>query len=212
MYSSLVRLSLIALASLLAVSQGRADYMNWSYSTSAVPPGFNITVPDKGSGAVQLTPYTNATSGASIPVLAYVTSATTPVTFDANNSTYTLTVTIKDLATNDTKNLTFGGAVGGNLTPTTSSLVNTFTSPSQSVTFDGHTYTVTLPSSVNLKDPSANQQNILATVSVTTGSTGGGGVTGAPEPASCLLGSLGFALVGATGCWKRLRRRTRQMA
>jgi hypothetical protein len=201
--------------------------MNWSYSTSAVPPGFSVNVPPDsngnggGGGQVQLTPYTNVAGNSSINALAYQTTATVPVTFDATKSTYVLTMTIKDNTTNGTGNLTFTGSIGGGLSPGSSTLVNTFADTTKSLTLDGHTYTVTLPASMPLAAPGSNQQNIGATVSVTdanggnggggNGGGGGGGVQGAPEPASLVLGGLGFSLLGAGGWWKR-RRPERQTA
>ncbi len=196
--SRLLATLVVSLAAI--VGPARADYLNWSYSTSTVPPGFSATGVGGGGGAVQLTPYTNAVSGSSIPILAYATSAATPVTFNAQNSTYTLTMTITDKATNDAGSLIFHGSIGGGLTATSSSLVNTFTSTQQTLTLDGHVYTVTLPPSVNLADPTKPQQNLVASVRV------GNSVAGVPEPASMVLGTLGFSLLGVGGWWKRFRR------
>jgi hypothetical protein len=189
------------------VSPVRADYLNWSYSTSTVPPGFSATGAGGGGGAVQLTPFTSGVSGTSIPILAFVTSAGTPVTFNAQNSTYTLTMTITDKTTNDSGSLTFHGSIGGSLTPTSSTLTNTFTTTQESLTLDGHVYTVTLPPSVGLADPTKPQQSLVATVSVGTGV-----IASAPEPASLVLSGLGFSLLGMGGWWKRLRRLTAQTA
>jgi hypothetical protein len=218
-------LATLMVSSMLAAGHARADFMNWSYSTSAVPPGFSVNAPgNNGGGAVQLTPYTNVAGASSINALAYQTTATVPVTFNAASSIYTLTMTIQDNTTGHTGQLTFTGSIGGGLSPTSSTLVNTFANPTESLTLDGHKFTVTLPSSMPLAAPSSNQQNIGATVSVTDAGGGngggnggggngggGGGVHGAPEPASLVLGGLGFSLLGAGGWWKR-RRPERQTA
>jgi hypothetical protein len=202
-------LTLLALSAALAAGPARADFMNWTYSTSAVPPGFAATGANNGSGAVQLTPFTNAASGSSVALLAYQTSATGPVSFDPKSSTYALTMTITDTKTKDSGSLTFTGSIGGSLSPSSSSLTNTFAQTQQKLKLDGHTYTVTLPSSMSLGGPLSPQHNIIATVSV-TGSGGGGPTT--PEPTSLVLGGLGFSAFGLAGWWKRSRRLVRQPA
>ncbi len=190
----------------LAARHARADYMNWSYSTSAVPPGFSVTGANNGSGAVQLTPFNNVAGGSSIAALAYQTAASTPVTFSAANTSYTLTMTITDNATHDSGSLTFVGSISGGLSPTSSSLVNTFAVTQKSLTLDGHVYTVSLPSSVALASPTSPQQDILAKVNVSNG-----GVQSAPEPTSLVLGGLGVCLTGLGSWWKRQRQRARPM-
>ena len=194
-------LSLLIVSAALVASPARADFMNWSYSTSAVPPGFAVTgANNNGSGAVQLTPFSNASGGSTIPVLAYATSATVPVTFDPQKSTYTLNMTITDNTTKHSGNLSFTGSISGGLTPTSSTLTNTFSVVQKSLTLDGHVYTVTLPASDPLLGPLTPQKNIIAGVSVTNS------VASAPEPASLLLGGLGFTALGIGGWRRRLRR------
>ncbi|HTU19538.1 MAG TPA: hypothetical protein VMG10_15870 [Gemmataceae bacterium] len=189
------------LAAWLSVGQARADYMNWSFSSNAVPPGFSATGANNAGGTVQLTPYTNVAGSSAITALAYQTSATGPATFNAANTAYTLSLTITDNTTHDSGTLTFSGSISGSLSPTTSSLVNTFADPQQSLTLDGHTYTVTLPPTVPLAAPTSPQQNITAQVSVS-----GAGVQGVPEPTSVVLGSLGICLTALGGWWKGRRR------
>jgi hypothetical protein len=68
------------------------------------------------------------------------------------------------------------------LTATTSSVVASFAPvTSNSISFDGHTYTVTIPS-LSLDPPNNPQQSILASIAVTDASSGGG--TPPPPPAS----------------------------
>jgi hypothetical protein len=228
MKSSSARLGITWLLFLAAgASQVRADYMNWSYSSDPNVPGVTASpTSPSGGGTVSLTDYTNHAGGTSIPLIAYLTStsSTTPITFNpAGNpaTTYNLALTLTDNATHDSKTLHFNGSIAGTLTATTSTLVNTLAPGSQSVTFDGHTYTVSIPPVV-LASPTSPQQNILATVHVVPTSTGTGGGNnnggggshgtggasggGTPEPTSLVLGSLGFTFVGL-GCWRRRRRR-----
>jgi hypothetical protein len=108
------------------------------------------------------------------------------------------------------------------LTATTSTVVDSFTPvTSNSLTLDGHTYTVKIPS-VTLAAPTSPQENVMASVSVTNALPGGTPPppplppphpltqppsNGTPEPTSLLLGSLGFSCFGA-GCWWKRRRLT----
>ncbi|HWG42007.1 MAG TPA: hypothetical protein VN688_04415 [Gemmataceae bacterium] len=192
----------------------RADYLNWTYTSTPSVPGVTVGAQSASGGAtVQLTDFNNAASGLSIPVIAYSTStgSTTPLAFDPANSTYTLALKITDNTTHDTGTLTFNGSIGGNLSATASTLTNTLTSVSPSLTLDGHVYTVTIPS-VALAPPTSPQQNIFATVSVSNVIPGGPptgdphGPSSTPEPASLVLGSLGFSCLGLTRWWNRYRR------
>src|SRR5262249_12872852 len=128
--------AVLTVSSMIAAGQARAD---WSYSTSAVPPGFAVNTPgNNGGGAGQLTAYKDVAGSSSINVLAYQTTATAPVTFNAASSTYTLSMIITDNTTHDTGTLTFTGSISGGLDPNNSTLVNTFSNPTQSLTLDGN--------------------------------------------------------------------------
>ncbi|HTU90820.1 MAG TPA: hypothetical protein VMF69_12145 [Gemmataceae bacterium] len=213
----------IAMLSLLAAaaSQVRADYLNWTYTSSPNVPGISVNSTAPAGGAtVTLTDFSTPQAGATtIPVVAYLTSTsnTTPVNF--SNATFNLAMTLTDSTTNDSGTLNFTGSLSGSLTATTSSLIASFAPvTSNSLTLDGHTYTVTIPS-VTLAPPTSPQQDIMASVSVSNASSGGGGtnpgspgqMTGTPEPASLMLGSLGFSCLGVRYWWKR-RRLTRTAA
>jgi hypothetical protein len=206
-----------------AASQARADYMNWTYSSTPSVPGIAVNAQSPSGGAtVQLTDFTNGSAGSSIPVIAYTTStsSTSPITFDPSTSTYSLKLTFTDSTTHDSGTLTFSGAIGGTLSATNSTLVNTLSPSSSSLTLDGHVYTVSIPST-SLGAPTSPQQNILANVTVTNAptdpppvnnppppppTTPGGSIQGAPEPTSLVLGGLGWSLLGAGCWWKRARR------
>jgi hypothetical protein len=220
-----------ALLVLLAVAASpvQADYLNWTYTADPNVPGVSVgNTSPSGGASVTLTDFNHPQPGAtSIPVIAYVTSSalTTPISFGSSGSTssmYSLALTITDSTTHDSGTLMFNGSLSGSLSAATSSVVNTMTPvTSKSLTLDGHTYTVTIPT-VTLAAPTSPQQDIMANVSVTTASTGGGnnggsnpgggtpqgGNTGGqgngtPEPSCLLLGSLGFSLLGVRCLWKR---------
>lgn len=216
----------------VAASPVHADYLNWTYTADPNVPGIAVNAASPTGGAsVTLTDFNNPQAGATkIPVIAYVTStsSTTPIGFGPSSNvptTYNLAVHISDGTTHDTGTLNFTGSIAGSLTATTSNLINTLTPvTSKSLTLDGHTYIVTIPT-VTLAPPTSPQQDIMATVAVTNGTpntpgggnpgggnsggNGGNGGPGAftgggvPEPSCLLLGSLGFSLVGVRYWWKR---------
>ncbi|HTU17319.1 MAG TPA: hypothetical protein VMG10_04595 [Gemmataceae bacterium] len=220
----------IALIVLLAAaaSQARADYLNWTYTSTPSVVGVTVGAGSPSGGAtVSLTNFNNAAGATSIPVIAYVTStsvAAPGVSFNGSSS-YNLALTITDGTTHDSGTLNFTGTITGSLSATSSSLVNTLTPvTTNSLTLDGHTYTVSIPNA-DLLSPNSPQTNIMATVSVSDASQGGnpspqGGSTpppvqSAPEPTSLVLGSLGFSCFGFGCWWKRrfaLRRRPEQQA
>jgi hypothetical protein len=193
----------------------RADYLNWTYTSTPSVPGISVGAQSASGGAtVQLTDYNNAPGALSIPVAAYATAtaSTTAIAFNPQSSTYTLALKITDSTTHDTGTLNFNGSIAGNLSATASSLTNTLSPTSSSLTLDGHVYTVTIPS-VTLAAPLSPQQNIFASVHVGdvsgNGSVGTGdhtGLSSTPEPASLVLGSLGFSFLGLSGWWNRSRR------
>jgi hypothetical protein len=208
----------------MAASSVQADYLNWTYTSDPNVAGIAVKATSPTGGAtVALTDFNNAQAGATkIPVIAYVTStaATTPVTFGPafnTPATYSMALTITDSTTHASGTLNFTGSISGSLTATTSTLVNTLTPvTSKSLTLDGHTYTVTIPS-VTLAAPTSPQQDIFATISVSNGSNGGGGhgnpgpgVQGVPEPSSLLLAGLGLSLFGLADRSRSLRRRMRR--
>jgi hypothetical protein len=217
-------LSALLVLMVVATCQIRAD---WTYTATAQVPGITVNTPSNGGGTVSLTDYgTPQPGGTSIAVQAYETTsaATTPISF--NNLKYDLALKITDSATHDSGTLHFTGSLTGTLTATTSTIVDSFTPvTSNSLSLDGHTYTVNI-SSVTLASPSSPQENVMASVSVTNASPRGvtpfaqvlplspspqtsppPPTTSTPEPTSLLLGSLGFSCFGA-GCWWKRRRLT----
>ncbi len=217
----LARLGTVLMVSLATASHVRADYMNWTYTSSPNVAGVSVGATSAGGGAsVTLTDFNAPQAGASsIPIIAYVTStaSATPITFGSSvntPSTYTLALQITDTIHHDSGTLNFTGTLAGPLSATTSGVINTLTPiGSNSLILDGNKYTVTIPSAT-LAAPTSPQQNLMAMVSVSnaTGTTGGQ-TSGTPEPASLLLGSLGFSFFGVGCWWKRrsaLRRRTSQ--
>lgn len=203
----------IALLVVLApiTRQVKADYLNWSYTATSNVPGISVDAQAPTGGAsVTLTDYRIAQPGATtIPVQAYVTTAgtTSPIVFGPSSNvptTYNLALTIRDGTTHDSGTLNFTGYLAGSLTATTSSLVNTLAPvTSNSLTLDGHKYTVSIPP-MTLAAPNSPQQNILAKVSVTDASKVGPGVTpntnGVPEPTSIVLAGFGLSLLVGDCC------------
>jgi hypothetical protein len=207
-----------ALLVLLAASasQVRAGDLYWTYTTSLNVPSLTVGGGVSNGGATvtlasSYAPQSEATWGQggfnSIPVLWDKASfATLPMTFGPSvnsPSTFNLAITIEDNASRDSGTLNFTGTLSGTtFDPSTGggTLGFSFTPvTSNSLTLDGHTYTVTFPFAPF--GPPGWGPEIDARVT-TTGGTGG-----TPEPSSLLLGSLGFSCFGLRGWWKRRRRR-----
>jgi hypothetical protein len=125
--------------------QVRAEFLNWTYTTTPNVPGVSVSAGSNGGAAVTLTNVAQA-GATSIPVIAYETqtSSTTPINF--NNSTFNMALKITD-GNNASGTLNFIGALNGSLTATTSSVVASFAPlTTRSLVLDGHTYTVNIPS------------------------------------------------------------------
>jgi hypothetical protein len=159
---------------------------------------------------VSLTGFDNGSAGTSIPVIAYLTSTnlTSPITFDPATAQYTLGMTFTDNATHKSGSLTFTGSVGGALSATTSTLTNSLSPTPNSLTLDGHVYTVTM-SSVALAPPTSPQQSILATVRVSDVNTPAPPTANTPEPGSIVLACMGVTF-SSQACLRRLRSDWRQ--
>jgi hypothetical protein len=193
-----------------APSQARADFMNWTYSTTATPP-----VITSGTGSVQLTGVNNGTAASSIALLGIQnSSAATAASPDVyNNAPFSLGVTFTDTTTNNSATLTLSGRLNGDLTATGSSLIANFTG-AHSIKLDGHEYVLNLPA-MHISAPGTPQQTVVATIHVNdpdhnpgpppNPGGSGGGVQGAPEPTSLVLGGLGCSLLGLGGWLKRRR-------
>jgi hypothetical protein len=203
--------------SLLCGSSAKADYMNWSYTSTLSVPGLAVgALSPSGGATVSLTGFNNGSAGTSIPVIAYITSTslTSPIAFDPSTAKYTLGITFTDNATHDSGTLSFTGAVGGTLSATTSTLSSSFAPSSSSLTLDGHVYSVTMPS-VALAPPTSSQQSILATVRVSDvpgGGSPGQPTANTPEPGGIVLACMGITVRGAQAYLRRLRAERRQPA
>jgi hypothetical protein len=205
-----VRLVATLVASLAATASSvRADFLDWGYHWSV-----NTPVLSSGTGSVALAVVQDGSGADKIPAVSVTTtSAALPTNPDVFHSNYNLTLTLTDHSSNTSENVTFTGLVSGTLTASGSALTNTFLGPlTQKVTIGQHVYTVTMDQGTTrlLAPGSATPPLLDATVTVTNASQGGGngGTAGnTPEPASLVLGGLGFSLFGV-GCWWKRTRRT----
>jgi hypothetical protein len=218
--SALLLATLVALL-LAAASPVRADFLDWGYHWK-----INTPVLASGTGSVALAAVQDGTGSTSaIPAVSITTTSLANQTNpDVYHATYALTLSLTDGLSTSSKTsgtLTFEGLISGSLTATSSSLTNTFLStPSnpltQQLTLGQHVYTVTIaPTVTHLLAPGSLTPPLVdATVRVSDVQNNGGGGTasGTPEPASLVLGGLGFSLLGVGCWWKRTRRPERQAA
>ncbi len=205
------QLSTLLVLMVVATSQIRADYLNWTYTSTFQVPDITVNTPSNGGATVPLTGFgTPQAGGTSVPVQAYrtVTDSTTPISF--NKATYDLALKITDGITHDSGTLHFTGTLTGSLTATTSTIIDSFTPvTSNSLTLDGHTFTVKIPT-MTLAPPTSPQENVLASVSVTNALPGGTPPpppspppsNATPEPTSLLLSSVGISIWGVERWWR----------
>jgi hypothetical protein len=199
--------ALVGALLLFAAGPARADftYSNWSYNWTASVPS---TVPSSGGTASVSFGLSQGAGAAQINVGNF--SANGGATPDAFGTSYSLNLALTDNAdpSHPNTSLTWQGTVSGSVGPNGWTVSNNFAQPlTQSTTFDGHTYTVTLqPQSFNIPAPNTStgqgpstQTDIIALVSVTN--AGGGGppvtvppVSQTPEPSTLLLAATAAAL------------------
>ncbi|HEY7328671.1 MAG TPA: hypothetical protein VH592_13590 [Gemmataceae bacterium] len=201
-----------ALLALSAATTGqvRADFLNWTYTSTPNVPGVSVSSGPSGGASVTLTDVSGAGAN-SIPVIDAITTTASSTPIDFNNATFNLALKLTD-DSNASGTLNFTGSLNGSLTASTSNVVASFAPvTSNSISFDGHTYTVTIPSLL-LDPPNNPQQSILASIAVTDTPSGGDTPppppphsNGTPEPTSLLLAGLGLSCFGAERWWKRRR-------
>jgi hypothetical protein len=218
-----MRIRWSALVPLLALvlgtaSTARAEYLNWSYSWSMTPP--TITSAQSGIVAATVSGWTTPGVTSPVDVVTLTTfassSSTNPGDFVIPHTHYDLTLSLTDNAIPGMlpKTITMGGEMWGTVSPTQISVFNSFTTPTGSTSFGGHSYSVTLtkftpPTLDGLGTPVSGA--ITAQISVDKGAnggpgTGGGGPSKTPEPASLVLAGMVFPVL----MWYRGRRRPEQ--
>jgi hypothetical protein len=202
----------IALAVLLlAGASARADLIQWGYNWT--PSGNNVAADGGGTGHLGLTNApSNAAAGTSNTVItnirAFSTAPTaTPDVFTHANFSFTLS--LQDIASQQTGTVTYSGFFSGTLTANNANIQANFTSPStQTLTLGGNTFTVTLGTYSPPGPPGAtNAGSLNALVTVTPGDNGGGHTSSTPEPSTLVL--IGFAFPCLALANRRRRNRAR---
>jgi hypothetical protein len=194
--------ALAALVVALGTGGARAEYLNWSYGWS-LGPGQGPTI-ISGTTNVAFALSTGGNTGAATIAVGTLSTNSSTTGTDSVNAPYDLTLTLTDNATHDAGKLTFHGLISGSNGPTSTSLANAFSNPSQSLTLDGRAYQVSLDPTTTIGGGKDAPVPVSAQVSVadTTGKGTGGGVQSpstpqvqqAPEPSAVLLASLGASL------------------
>jgi hypothetical protein len=204
--------ALLVTVGLLGAGQVRADFTNWSYTWSMQP----SSVISSGTGSVTYAVSPGGTAASNINVASITsTSSATGTSADSYNAPYTLTMKITD-GNNQTGSLVFNGTLAGSVNSGQSSLVNSVSNATQTTTFDGHTYSLTLalkPSDGSVGAPGAAASTITGVMTVDGSSVGGGGPsTGpppstAPEPSALVLAGMACSACGLGGWLRRMRQR-----
>ena len=185
---------------LSTTNSARAEYLDWSFSWSMVPP--SITSKTGLAGVVGSTGFGVGTTDPieAVTLSTFATSSSTaPEDVNIDPSDYDLTVTLQDTGNPALlpQTLTFKGTMSGVVSSTEVSLVNAFASSFQSIAIGEYLYKVTL---TNFKSPSLETPTGSITAQIVVEK--GGPVTKTPEPSSFLLAALVVPVV----LWYRLRR------
>jgi hypothetical protein len=186
--------ALVAALVLFGASSARADY---SYSWT-INPGPTFTQ-NNSTVAVAVAP--NGTS--SLPVIpgGSITANSASPSSDSFSAGYDITLHLTDNASGQAKDFNWHGTISGTISPTSSSLTNTFSAPlTETATVGNNKYSVTIdPTTSPIPAPNSGGARTVfdALVSVAPASSGdGGGVNSVPEPSSLLLFGSAVSLLG----------------
>lgn len=206
----------VALALFLSANNSaRADLIPWGYNWQ--PSTTHLNSNAGGSAYLKLTnEHLQSASGSSNTVVTNIKSVSTapystPGVFNQAPISFKLTLTDFNSSKSDT--LTFSGAFTGAVTGDSSNLKLSFTSPTtQIVTLGGDKYTVTVGTFSPPGPPGdSNYGGVNAFVTVTQSSSGGGGISSVPEPATLTLAGLAVPCLGLL-CSGRKRRAKKRCA
>jgi hypothetical protein len=194
-----------AIASLLlASSSARADLVAWSYNWT---PSVSAVLADNAAGGGKIT-LTNEPAGSAVGdsdiVATNLKSVSTaspnaPDTF--TNKTYSLALTLTDIASHQSGTLTFQGAFNGSISSASANVTNSaIGATAGSLVLGGNSYSVSINSYVPPPPPTAtNSGSIGATALVTVSQ-----VSRTPEPSTMVMAGLGLSFLGLLG-WKKRR-------
>jgi hypothetical protein len=196
----------------------QAEMIQWSASGSPLGPNYDpyngtafIKSFSNSNSAIDFLsgPTTNGTNSGSV---VFVTTSTYDNTlgasyFGGSSANYSLSLSLRDLASGVSGSLTFRGNLSGWIDPEGNGhvdLTNTFLgSTTQALTLGRNLYTVTIGSFVNpgvtFSPPGGAPGSISASISVEPATNA------TPEPSSLLLALLGLPSLGLAGRFRRRR-------
>jgi hypothetical protein len=189
---------------LVAGTQARADFIQWSYNWSINP----ISVlSDDGNGSVSFTNQPPQTASGNSDTVATnlkansLAPASNPDTLN-NTGAYTLTLSLTDTASGQSGTVSFNGKLSGSFSSSSANITNAFLGATSKTIFLGdNSYTVTIgPYSPPGPPDSTNLGSIAAHVDVSAI----GISSTSPEPSTLLLGLFGLSGAGAIS-WRKRR-------
>jgi hypothetical protein len=191
---------------LLTDATARADLL-WGYNWE--PSSGKIYANGGGTGYLTLTdePANSATGSSNTVVTNIQAFSTAPSTNPDifNQAPVSFTLTLQDVASKATDNLTFSGYFSGYLTANSANVQLSFTSQmSETVTLGGNKYDVQVGTYTPPGPPGVTNSGSLNAFVTVTPLSGGGHTSGTPEPAALTLACLAFPFAGLYG-WRKRR-------
>ena len=195
-FTSLLVLGILSLGTTAA----RADPIQWGYDWSANPT--QLTAGNSSANYVQMSTegFQTAKGNSRIVAANLDVFSTSPNAFSATEGLYSLTLNLTDINTLATGNLTFGGQLQGDFSPSTSNVSNHFSGPTtQTLALNDSFFTVTVDSFTSPGPPNQGHGSIGAKVTVQSIHQN------LPEPSSMTLAGMGVA--AGVLAWRRRKRR-----
>jgi hypothetical protein len=201
----------------LAGTQARAGLIpaptaQWMYNFTPAQSSLPGTSPAGGTGNILFTnePTHGATGTSDVVLTQLKVSTAAPASSPdtISNGNYKFSMLLTDVASGQSKTLTFTGTLSGNFSQTNANVTNQFTAATQlqTVTLGNNVYKIFLD---RYAPPgpgdSVNEGSISARVTVMTNGPGNPGGNQTPEPSSLVLSFLGVTFAGVAS-WRQRRR------
>jgi hypothetical protein len=190
-----------------AAANAQASFVAYNYSWA--PNSLVVAADSGGTGGISMTLQQDQRAEGSSDVIATnlrtFSSAPRTTPDQVARGSYSLTLTLTDVASGASGQVRFDGFFSGTFSTTSSNVANTFTGDtSRTIVLGGHRYVVTIGPYAPPGPPSAsNAGTISAHIAVDEDGQQGGDT---PEPSTLLLSCMGISFLGAAS-WRKWKQK-----